>query len=703
MKLKSIIACGLLLLGVGAATTSCEDMFTAENSLVSTDLAPKDTIYQVMGIMKRMQKLADRTVLLGEIRADLVEVDAVHAPADVQELASNSISASNVYNKPADYYAVINSCNIYLNEVDTMRNSQGTRKYFEKEVCAVKCYRAWCYLELVKNYGSVPFVTEPVDDSDQAEDIVASGQKADMKTILDFCINDLQKYPYMDENDELRQNYGRKTYAGISLGQMVIPVRALLAELYLWRGSYTDSQQDYINAIRMYHDYLTFPSEEKNTGTYSSMWRNKDFNGMPSSDYSNYFSSSSDRNAGVLALDTTVYYGNVTDLRAVFNSQYSNKYYPAVLPSQRMKDISKAQDYCIYLYEFNLPDTIWGVHDGNAYSEKIMEGDLRLNSIYTTESNFRESQYNSDVSPMRYGIEKFGGSMGNDRKLFYIPFYRINTLYLHMAEALNRAGFPETAFAILKYGLSYYTLKDHSIISQDEFDRLCEIKSYGFSAQDAMYADNEELSGKTNSSFVIWNSTVFGTADKSTTGGLNNYTILGGNRQNVGIHSLGCGDTEYDKYYYLDDEETLAEMYRLYPDPVKAEPDTLPVLDENSTAEDTLAYQAVVDANAEADSLYEAEVIEVEEARLAYLASDDVRAKRQARVSKLILDEEALEGAFEGLRFYDIMRYQMQDKKGGQNIGSTITLPSYILDTYGAEGWTDNMTGKPWYLTLPTR
>ena len=116
MKLKSIIACGLLLLGVGAATTSCEDMFTAENSLVSTDLAPKDTIYQVMGIMKRMQKLADRTVLLGEIRADLVEVDAVHAPADVQELASNSISASNVYNKPADYYAVINRCNIYLNE-----------------------------------------------------------------------------------------------------------------------------------------------------------------------------------------------------------------------------------------------------------------------------------------------------------------------------------------------------------------------------------------------------------------------------------------------------------------------------------------------------------------------------------------------------------------------------------------------------------
>ena len=73
----------MLLLGVGAATTSCEDMFTAENRLVTTDLAPKDTLYQVMGIVQRMQKLADRTVLLGELRADLVEIDPIHSSLDL--------------------------------------------------------------------------------------------------------------------------------------------------------------------------------------------------------------------------------------------------------------------------------------------------------------------------------------------------------------------------------------------------------------------------------------------------------------------------------------------------------------------------------------------------------------------------------------------------------------------------------------------
>ena len=253
----------------------------------------------------------------------------------------------------------------------------------------------------------------------------------------------------------------------------------------------------------------------------------------------------------------------------------------------------------------------------------------------------------------------------------------------------------------MKYGLSYYTLNNRSIISQDEFDRLCDIKSYGFTIQESKYADSEELSKQTNGSFIIWDSNVFGTKDKSTSGGLGNVPVLGGRQVNVGLHSLGCGDTEFNARYYLDDSVTVANMEK-YPDPndEKYKQEELPEIDALSSHEDSVAYQEIYDSNVEKDSLYREEVARVDAANKEYLASGEVRARRQARVAQLILEEEALEGMFEGVRFYDIMRYQMQDLEGGQNIGKTITMPTYITDKYGT---TSNMTGKPWYLTLPSR
>ena len=697
--MKSIIKCGLLLLVLGTATVSCEDMFTADNTLVTTELAPQDTLFQMMGIIKRMQKLADRTVLLGEVRADLVDVDPLHASADIQELAANNVSAANVYNQPSDYYAVINSCNIYLAYVDSMRNSQGTRKYFEKEILAAKCFRAWCYLELLKIYGDVPYIRTPILNSDNAEEIVASGKKEGMVTIVTDMINDLVNFRAA-ENDELRQSYGNRTFNGIRYSEMVIPVRAMLAELYLWRGSYTGNQTDYINAIRMYHDYFTFPGEEINTGRAKANWPSRDSERPSTSDYNSNFLAAS-QCAGVLPMETSQYYGTVSKLRGVFCSLDSNNYYPAVVASQRAKDISKAQDYCQFLVEGGgLPEIYFREHDPNLYSDyKTMEGDLRLYSVSDGPDNVKDnssnSHENSSYNNMYYLNRKYGTTTNGNSYLPFVPYFRNNILYLHFAEALNRAGFPETAFAILKYGLSYYTLTNRDIVSKDEFDRLSLITSIGFTVQEPKFTD-DDLKKQTTGTAAIWSSDVFATYFIVPLDQMNPQRIVeGGNYIQLGIHSFGSGDSEYNDRYFLDDEETKSGL-KAYKEDLELE--EVPRLSRNSTHEDSVEYDRVVAYNAYADSVNIAQKDSVDSYNAEYLASPDIRTKRQAHVSKLILEEEALEGVFEGQRFYDIMRYQMQEM-GGAAIGTTITMPAYIEEKYGT---TTKMAGKPWFLKLPS-
>ncbi len=705
MKVKSIIACGLLLLGVGAATTSCEDMLTADNKLVTTDLAPQDTVYQMMGILQRMQKLADRTILLGEVRADLVDVDPIHASADIQQLAANNVSTTNVYNSPSEYYAVINSCNIYLAYVDSLYKIYG-EYYYEKEICAAKCFRAWCYLELAKIYGEVPFYTKPITTDEEANQVMSSGERRDIEGILNFAIADLDKYADMSKNDELRPRYGSQKWHGITWNKFFIPVRALLGELYLWRGSKTGSQSDYINAIRMYHDYFCFPNEEIATGYHDVHWMTSSFlSEMTDDSYSYYeFDVESGNIAAVLPIDSVAYFGNTSDLRAVFNSQYSNNYYPAVTPSQRIRDISKSQRYCYYDYHSSTwHDTLYASTSANDFDDANLVGDLRFSSVYITRSNISEARYNGNVNDQKNFITKWTEGytvLSTDVRQSFISYYRNNILYLHLAEALNKAGFPETAYAILAYGLTYDVLTNRSVISQDEFNRLCNIKSRGFSASDSKYNTSADLMGKTSSSFVIWPSTVFKNIDHAQPKSAGSYSTMddinNGYKIQIGIHSIGSGDTEYNKYYKLNTDEIEAGIQ-----PDVAVPDYAPVprLTRNSTHEDSVAAQLIIDANTLLREQYEADQAAVDAANAAYLASPAVRAIRQARVSQFILEEEALEGMFEGTRFYDLMRYQMQEGKiAGKS--ATITLPDFVTTNYGA---TPNMQGKPWYLPLPPR
>ncbi len=143
-----------LLLLATAMLTACSDLLDTESEMVefeenNTLNHPTDSVYSVMGIVNQMQKIADRTVLLGEVRGDLVTTTN-EASSDLKRLATFDFDAANKYLRVSDYYAVINNCNYFINHVDTTLERRG-RKIFEREYAAVKAFRAWTYLQLVIN------------------------------------------------------------------------------------------------------------------------------------------------------------------------------------------------------------------------------------------------------------------------------------------------------------------------------------------------------------------------------------------------------------------------------------------------------------------------------------------------------------------------------------------------------------------------
>lgn len=730
MKTKSIIFSGLLLALLGATTTSCEDMLEVEDELHTTNLAPQDTVYQMFGIINRIQSLVDRTVVLGELRADLMEVDPDVAKTSLQEVMNNTIGTDNEYNQVADYYQVINACNIYLTYVDSLFMSHN-KLHYEREIQAVKVYRAWTYLELAKLYGKVPFITEPVLSSARADDILAAFDKnegtADMNDICTYFIEDL--LPYASKTI-ISPNYG--SVNGFASNQFFIPSRLMLAELYLWRGCFTQNQDDFKEACRYYHDYFCYPNQEVTTGTARVRWNNQMLTGKED----NYSGSFNNEAITIIPLDTCAYDGTWSQLYAIFNSQFENNYYVPTYPSERVRELSREQIYCYYSFVNNRRDTIYSTQK-EEWEDSIEKGDLRLSAVY--DRSYVSNMYTDVYSYQRQHIMKFATSASNygaDQKLRRLNLFRRNIVWLHFAEALNRAGFPETAFVILKYGLDRYTMDLY--VSDREQSELSQIGCFF------------------NGSLASWN-----TLDFITELSPNAYEGTQSRVNQIGIHSRGCGDSRYNDFYDLPRDsalwavsDSITELYsslgtaynyfsRNYGVQTLVHVDTIyPVMisgytDENGvTVYDTLYnYHEVYDyyrtdfpdtvdiavADAFPDSVllsvlaFPADTMSVKEIYQTYSSvrsriytdqqeafdvayEHDYPLWREA-LDQMILDEEALEGMFEGYRFWDLMRFAMY-KNDPDYIAREVAKRKGAAEH---DDRADALLGGKWYLPLPTR
>lgn len=444
------VAALALMAGASLMSTSCSDFFEQESDRIiyANDEhlnSAADTIYSVAGVISKLQTIADRTILLGELRGDLVDVNE-NAAADLRSIAMFDIKDDNVYNRPSDYYAIINNCNYFIAHADTALKNNRNEKIFMREYTAVKGFRAWTYLQLALNYGSVPFVTEPILTKEEAErDYPRKG----IQEICEWLINDIQ--PLCEEETPY---YG--DIRSLNSKLLYFPIYLLLGELHLWAGSMSNNTAHFKDAALNYYKYISTrngTNSAYNTGVATVGWQTgtSQFNrtgwyslNLPNDYMSESYSASSEL-ITLIPGDSIPSEGNYSQLRNLFNSTDDNNYKFSIELAQGMKDISAAQT-SVYVQSISNGSPTYG--DAPKGLGDLLDGDLRLYRVWQTMDNVV-------LNGVRTDYQQVGKYQTRN-----IHIYRRTTVYLRMAEALNSAGYPHFAYYLLATGVDNRVLTD---------------------------------------------------------------------------------------------------------------------------------------------------------------------------------------------------------------------------------------------------
>ena len=162
--------------------SSCSDMIETDSTMQAFDYEldeKTDSIFFAFGILQAMQQVADQYVFQGEMRGELVSTTD-YTLNSLRQLQNFSATTENAYDSAYVYYRVINNCNYYIAHRDTTLITGSTRVVMN-EYAAVKAIRAWAYLQLARNYGSVPFFTEPLTTISQINNSNAVAQSLTME------------------------------------------------------------------------------------------------------------------------------------------------------------------------------------------------------------------------------------------------------------------------------------------------------------------------------------------------------------------------------------------------------------------------------------------------------------------------------------------------------------------------------------------
>ena len=261
----------VLLVAIAAALFSglagCKKVF---------DIAPQDQLdvsnaYQnvydadaaVVGIYGKFMGLADRYIILNELRGDLLDCTA-NADEYLRQISTHSVTMDNPYASPRPFYELIINCNDVLKHFKIMyAEKRMTEAEFYQRYSDIGALRSFLYLQLGIHYGEVPYVTSALENVDDVKNASAF-PKLPFAVLLDSLINFTVNLPY-------KEVYPSGTNLNITVDgyptqKFYVNKKVVLGDLYLWKG-------DYNQAATWYREVMETGTTGVVNGQYYSLYK----------------------------------------------------------------------------------------------------------------------------------------------------------------------------------------------------------------------------------------------------------------------------------------------------------------------------------------------------------------------------------------------------------------------------------------------
>lgn len=402
--------------------SSCVDNFLGieSDSVIETDnyqLADQASArYMMFGIYQQLQQVADRYVILGELRTDLLSTTD-NSTQDLRDIHLFQATGSNAYQVEKDLYAVINNCNYLITRLDTtitVTNSNGEKvKALKSEMAQATAIRAWAYLQLAQIYGTVNYLTTPLlSVTDHAD-----GIELDIDRLLPLLATTLEQWvPADDDVVETFPDYG--TLDNYTASQMCIPVRLILGDIYLWQNRYSE-------AAHMYYAHLL--SNKLTILPQRNTWADNSFEKIGSKNWTKLFTTASEMQSLIQGSET------YADSRQGLQQMFSLTDDYLLAPSMAAVNLFSRQTYAYSATVTTLGD-LRGEYGTFTYTPRLIGDNEQIIVSVSKYSNLPQT----------------------------VILYRTSTVYLRYAEAINRMGKHNMAFCLLKYGLTADVLSNNS-------------------------------------------------------------------------------------------------------------------------------------------------------------------------------------------------------------------------------------------------